>query len=40
MGDRLADADADADADGRARDEGLICRRDHARLIEEIGAAR
>lgn len=34
MGDRLADA-----AD-RARDEGLIRRRDHARLIEEIGAAR
>lgn len=31
-GDRLADA-----AD-RARDEGLIRRRDHARLIEEIGA--
>ncbi len=34
MSDRLVDA-----AD-RARDEGLLRRRDHARLIEEIGVAR
>ncbi|MAT06407.1 MAG: hypothetical protein CL424_15320 [Acidimicrobiaceae bacterium] len=34
MSDRLVDA-----AD-RARDEGLLRRRDHARIIEEIGSAR
>lgn len=34
MGDRLVDA-----AD-RARDEGLLRRRDHARLVEQIGASR